>query len=248
MTTTHGDSVKQSKKTDSKAAIRLLKALADPRNLEGMARFGINTHNALGITVPDIRKIAKRLGKDHELALALWESKIHEARMLASFIDVPDLVTEAQMDSWAKEFDSWDLCDECCGNLFGRTKFSYGKAIEWSERREEYVKRAGFALMAAPSVHDKAAPDSKLLQFLPIIERESDDERNFVRKAVNWALRNIGKRNVKLNRAAIETAKRIRERNTKAAQVDRVRRAQGADGRGSEGAFVWLSRGSSRRG
>jgi 3-methyladenine DNA glycosylase AlkD len=210
--------MKQSNKTDPKAAIRLLKRRADPKNLEGMARFGINTHNALGITVTDIRKIAKGLGRNHELALTLWESKIHEARMLASFIDVPELVTETQMDSWAKEFDSWDICDECCGDLFDRTAFSYKKAIEWSERKEEYVKRAGFALMAALSVHDKAAPDRELLQFLPVIERESDDERNYVRKAVNWALRNIGKRNVRLNRAAIKTAKRIRERDTKAAR------------------------------
>jgi 3-methyladenine DNA glycosylase AlkD len=206
------------KKMDAKATVRLLKTLSKPENLDGMSRFGINTSNALGITVTELRKVAKTIGKDHELAMGLWDTKIHEARMLASFIDEPVLVTEQQMEAWAKGFDSWDLCDECCGDLFDKTEFAYKKAAEWSERREEYVKRAGFALMAALSVHDKRAADSKLLQFLPIIERESDDERNFVRKAVNWALRNIGKRNLNLNKAAIATAKRIKERDTKSAR------------------------------
>ncbi len=205
-------------KSDAKATIRLLRTMSEPKNLEGMSRFGINTENALGITVTDLRKIAKAIGKNHALAAELWKSKIHEARILASIIDLPEMVTEKQMEAWVRDFNSWDLCDQCCGNLLDRTPFAYGKAVEWSERREEYVKRAGFALMAGLSVHDKGTSDRKLMQFLPIIERESDDERNFVRKAVNWALRNIGKRNANLNRAAIAAAKRISGRGTKAAR------------------------------
>ena len=206
------------KKMDAKSTIRLLKRISKPENLEGMSRFGINTKNALGITVTDLRKVAKKIGRGHVLALGLWDSGIHEARILSSIVDVPEQVTESQMETWVKDFDSWDLCDQCCGNLFDRTSFAYKKALEWPERREEYVKRAGFALMAALAAHDKGAPDRKLLQFLPIIERESDDERNFVRKAVNWALRGIGKRNPKLNKAAITAAERIKRRNTKAAR------------------------------
>lgn len=209
---------KTAKTVDAKTVIGILKRLSKPGNLEGMSRFGINTSNALGITVTELRKTAKGIGRDHGLALALWESEIHEARILATLIDEPEQVTEVQMERWVKGFDSWDLCDQCCGNLFDRTRFAYKKAAEWPRRKEEYVKRAGFTLMAALSVHDKAAPDEKLLQFLPIIERESDDDRNFVRKAVNWALRTIGKRSKALNRAAIATAKRIRSRDTRAAR------------------------------
>src|SRR5947207_4324215 len=180
-----------------------LRSLGDPAGREGMARFGINAERALGIRIPQLRAIARRVGKDHELAAELWASGIHEARLLACFIDDPSQVTEAQMEAWAAEFDSWDLVDQCCGNLFDRTPFAYAKAAEWAGREEEFVKRAGFAMMAELAVHDKRAPDERFEPFLPLIEREAPDRRNFVRKAVNWALREIGKRNAALHAEAI---------------------------------------------
>ncbi|RJQ56032.1 MAG: DNA alkylation repair protein [Actinobacteria bacterium] len=183
-----------------------------------MARFGINPENTLGISIPTLRKMAKSMGKDHRLALRLWHSEIHEARILAAFIDEPGEVTEEQMDEWVAAFDSWDVCDQVCANLFDRTPFAYEKALEWSARSGEFEKRAGFALMAALAWHDKQAPDEKFLPFLPVIEREAADERNFVKKAVNWALRQIGKRNEVLNRAAIATAERIGRQQSKAAR------------------------------
>lgn len=187
-----------------------LEALADPTQKEGMARYGINTAHALGgVRVPDMRRLARVAGRDHSLALQLWDSGVHEARIVATIVDDPAQVTEEQMESWVKDFDSWDLCDQCCGNLFDRTPFAYRKVVEWSEREEEFVKRAAFSLVAALASHDKKAPDETFLAFLPIIEREAPDRRNFVRKAVNWALRGIGKRDAALNRAAIETARRI---------------------------------------
>ena len=182
-----------------------------------MARFGINPKNTYGVSIPVLRKMAKELGRDHSLALKLWESGIHEARILAALIDLPEKATGSQMDRWADDFDSWDVCDACCSNLFDKTKVAYQKASEWSSRREEFVKRAGFALMAALAVHDKKATDSKFLAFLPAIKREATDDRNFVRKAVNWALRQIGKRNLKLNRAAVRTAKEIQEIDSRSA-------------------------------
>jgi 3-methyladenine DNA glycosylase AlkD len=153
--------------------------------------------------------MAKEIGVDHVLAQQLWTSVFHEARILASMIDDPKRVTEAQMESWIQDFDSWDVCDQCCSNLFDKTGFAFPKAIEWSRRSEEFVKRAGFVLMATLAVHAKRAKDEEFLKFLPSIKRESVDKRNFVKKAVNWALRQIGKRNLKLNKAAIETAKDI---------------------------------------
>ncbi len=187
-----------------------LKALANPANVEGMARFGINAANAYGISAPVLHGMAREIGEDHELAQALWATGVHEARKLAPLIDLPKLVTDAQMERWVSDFDSWDICDDCCGNLFDKTPFAYRKAVEWTTRDEEFVKRAGFALMAYLAVHDKKAPDYSFLDFLPPIKRESTDDRNFVRKAVNWALRQIGKRNLALNTAAIETAQEIR--------------------------------------
>lgn len=195
-----------------------LRAMANPRNVEGMARFGINPANTLGISVTDLKPIAKRLGKDHRLALALWESGVHEARALAAFVDERAELTEAQMDSWVADFDSWDICDGCCLHLFGDSPLAWKKAVEWSRRDEEYVKRAGYALMAVLAVHDKEAPDAKYLKLLPHIKRGSKDERNYVRKAVNWALRQIGKRNLALNRAATAAAKEILALDTKAAR------------------------------
>jgi 3-methyladenine DNA glycosylase AlkD len=178
-----------------------------------MARFGINPDRALGVRIPDLRRLAKQVGTDHSLALGLWKTGIHEARILASMIDDPAAVTERQMESWVGDFDSWDLCDQCCGNLFDRTPFAFDKAVEWAGRDEEFVKRAGFALMAWAAVHDKTADDRVFIEFLPLVEREADDDRNFVKKAVNWALRQIGKRNRRLNRAAVSVARRLAKRN-----------------------------------
>jgi 3-methyladenine DNA glycosylase AlkD len=186
-----------------------LRSLGDPTALKGQARFGIQTRRALGISIPSLRAIAKREGRNHELALELWRTGIHEARILASFVDEPAAVTEAQMEAWAAEFDSWDLVDQCCSGLFDRTPWAYPKAAEWAGRDEEFVKRAGFALMAALAAHDKEAPDQRFLRFLELVEREAGDPRNFVKKAVNWALRGIGKRNLALNGEAVQAALRI---------------------------------------
>ena len=198
--------------------IKRLKAKANSENVKGMARFGINPDNILGVSIPEIRKMAKDIGKNHKLALELWDSGIHEARLLAGFIDEVDKVSEMQMEKWVKDFDSWDVCDQVCSNLFDKTVFSYKKTMEWTERDEEFVKRAGFVLMAALSVHDKKESDGKFLRLLPMIKRESKDERNFVKKAINWALRQIGKRNLRLNKAAINTAKEIQKINSKSAK------------------------------
>ncbi|MFH0832988.1 MAG: DNA alkylation repair protein [Candidatus Aenigmatarchaeota archaeon] len=201
-----------------KEVLKKLESLSNPKNVEGMARFGIKPKNAYGISMPILRKMAKELGKDHALAQRLWSSGIHEARILAGMIDDTALVTEKQMDSWIRDFDSWDVCDQVCMNLFDKTAFAYDKAVEWSSRTEEFEKRAGFALMACLAVHDKKAGNEKFLKFLPIIKICSTDERNFVKKAVNWSLRQIGKRNAKLKKAAIKTAKEIQKINSKSAK------------------------------
>ena len=201
-----------------KEVLKRLNSLSDPKALEGMARFGINPKNTYGVSIPNLRKMAKEIGKDHLLAKQLWSSSIHEARILAGFIDDKRKVTEAQMEQWVKDFDSWDVCDQVCMNLFDKTPFAYRKAIEWSKRDEKFVKRAGFALMATLAVHDKKAEDKQFEKFLPIIKRGSSDNRNFVKKAVNWALRQIGKRNMNLNRKAIETAKEIQKMDSNSAK------------------------------
>ncbi len=198
--------------------IQKIKSLANPANTEGMARYGINVANAYGVSVYTLREIGKEIGKDHEMALELWASGIHEARLLACLIDRPDMVTEEQLESWAKDFDSWDVCDVCCGHLFDRTAVAYRKAQEWSEREEEFVKRAGFALMAALSVHDKKASDEDFIKLLPLIKKHATDERNYVKKAVNWALRQIGKRNLNLNEIAIKAAEEIKQLDSKSAR------------------------------
>ncbi len=200
------------------AVVARLRKLSNPENVKGMARFGISVRNTLGVPIPALRELAKEIGVDHQLASGLWGTGIHEARLLAGFIDDPVLVTEAQMEKWAAEFDSWDICDQVCSNLFDRTPFAVKKAREWSKREAEFMKRAAFVLMAALAVHDKEADDKLFLSFLRIIERESTDDRNFVRKAVNWSLRQIGKRNLQMNKAAIGTAKKIGKRESKAAK------------------------------
>jgi len=210
--------------------LRTLKSHYKPENIEGMARFGIVTKKAYGVPAPALRKLAREIGKDHALAQRLWSSGIHDARVLAALIDDPAQVTEDQMESWVADFDNWAVCDACCGVLFDKTGFAYRKAVEWSRRDEEFVKRAGFALMACLAVHDKRAGDRQFERFLPIIEREATDERNFVKKAVNWALRQIGKRNLRLNRKAIERAERIRVLDSRAARwiaADALRELRG---------------------
>ncbi len=200
------------------AILQELQSLANPENVAGMARFGINPHNTYGISMDKLRTIAKRSGKNHALAQQLWDSSIHEARILASLIDDPTQVTEAQLERWAKDFDSWDVCDQCCINLLHKTPYAYRKAMQWSKRQDEFVKRAGFVLMAVLAVHDKAARDAAFEKFLPAIRRGATDERNFVKKAVNWALRGIGKRNRYLNARAIELARQIQQRDSSTAR------------------------------
>jgi len=195
-----------------------LKSLSNPIAIEGMAKFGITPKKTYGVSIPLLRKMAKGIGKDHKLALQLWDIDIRETRILASMIDEPDLVTEEQMEKWVRDFDCWEVCDQVCQNLFTYTKFAYKKVVEWSKRDEEFVKRAGFALMAWLAFKDKKADDVKFEKFFPIIKKESTDERNYVKKAVNWALRQIGKRNLNLNKKAIEIAKEIQKINSKTAK------------------------------
>jgi 3-methyladenine DNA glycosylase AlkD len=191
--------------------LKTLKSKSNPAAVRGMARFGITATKAYGWSAPALKKFAREIGKDHDLAQRLWSTGILEARALAGLIDKKEEVTEAQMENWARDFDSWSVCDGTCLNLFRYTPLAYRKCREWSEAQEEFVKRAAFALMACLAVSDKAAPDRAFLDFLPLIESEAGDDRNFVRKAANWALRQIGKRNWRLNRAAIKVARRIRK-------------------------------------
>ena len=195
-----------------------LKALSDPKAVEGMARFGINPQNTYGVSIPKLRKIARETGINHALAQELWASGMHEARILASMIDDPGMATEEQLESWVEDFDSWDVCDQCCMNFFQKTEFAYRKSVEWSERDKEFVKRAGFALMACLAVSDKKAADGLFDTFFPIIKREASDNRNYVKKAVNWALRQIGKRNINLNKKAILIAGEIQKMDSRSAK------------------------------
>lgn len=198
--------------------IELLKEMADAKYRDGMRRFGIDHSKALGVSTPQLRKLAKEIKTNQQLSLELWETGIHECRILASMIGDAKQVTPQQMDKWVSEFYSWDVCDQACGNLFDRAPFAVVKALEYSSSEQEFVKRAGFVMMAEMAVHDKKAGDDVFIQFFPIIEREAWDERNFVKKAVNWALRQIGKRNKTLLQPAIDTAKRIREQASKSAR------------------------------
>ena len=195
-----------------------LQSYANPQAVAGMARFGIRSDKILGISIPTLRALAKRMGKDHGLALALWGSGIHEARILASMIDEPRLVTVEQMEAWVHEFDSWDVCDQTCGNLFDKTSYAFQKAVEWCHREPEYVRRASFVLMAELAVHDKKASDEAFTPFFPLIQQYAVDDRNFVKKAVNWALRQIGKRNATLHAQAMECAERISTMDSKTAR------------------------------
>jgi len=195
-----------------------LKSLSNARAIEGMAKYGITPEKTYGVSIPNLRRIAKEIGTDHELAQQLWASGIRETRILASMIDDPDGVTEEQMESWVKDFNYWEICDQCCQNLFEKTKFAYQKAIEWSSNDKEFIKRAGFVLMARLAVKDKRADDRQFEEFLQAVKREASDNRNFVKKAVNWVLRQIGKRNLNLNKKALETAKEIQKIDSKSAK------------------------------
>ncbi|MCK9150534.1 DNA alkylation repair protein [Methanobacterium alcaliphilum] len=198
--------------------IEELQLLSNPEDVAGMARFGINTDKTFGVRMPQLRRIARKAGKNHELAHKLWNYGYKETMIIASIIEDPKLVTAEQMDAWAVEFNSWDICDQCCMNLFRKTDYAYSKIFEWSTREEKFVKRAAFTLIAVLAVHDKQAADEKFEQFFPLIVRESTDNRKYVKKAVNWALRHIGKKNKLLNEKAINVAEEIYRIDSKSAK------------------------------
>jgi 3-methyladenine DNA glycosylase AlkD len=180
--------------------------------------FGVKGVNSYGLATPQLRSMAKEIGTNHELAIQLWQTRVHEARHIAIFIADPKQFSERQMELWLKDFNSWDIVDNCCGTVFDKTPFAYEKAIQWTKRKKEFEKRAGFAMMAVLSVHDKKAGNNKFEQFFPYLIAESDDERNFVKKAINWALRQIGKRNRSLCRQAIAAAKKIQQKGDAASK------------------------------
>ena len=198
--------------------IKELKKHYNQKNVDGMARFGIVSANAFGISAPVIKSFAKKIGKNHELALELWQTGYYDARVIAFLIDDPKLVTKSQMNSWVRDFDSWAICDGTCCYLFRKTPFAFEKILEWAERKEEFVRRTAFSLIAYLAVHDKKRDDKEFLQFLLLIKKYSIDERNFVKKAVNWALRQIGKRSKFLNKEALKIAKEIITIDSKSAR------------------------------
>ena len=195
-----------------------LRSLADPDAAQKAARFGIHVPALWGVSAPNLRKLARALGKDHRLAGQLWRTGVHDARVLAALIDDPAWVTPRQMERWARDFDSWAVCDTACCYLFDKTSYAWRKAREWTDAQREYVKRAGFVLMAALAIHDKKAPDEHFVGFLPLLARHATDERNFVKKAVNWALRQIGKRNRRLNQLAVRAAREMRKIDSRSAR------------------------------
>ena len=197
--------------SQSQKLISHLISLKNPRNIEGMQRFGINSSNALGIRIPILRQLAKSHFKDHQLALDLWQSGFHEARILASMIDDPKQLTHEQMDEWVLDFNSWDICDQVCSNLFTKTKIFNEKIFEYSKRNEEFVKRSAFAMIASFAVKGKKEKDEVFLQFFELIENECCDSRIYVKKAVNWALRQIGKRNYELCRHSLELCEKLKQ-------------------------------------
>jgi 3-methyladenine DNA glycosylase AlkD len=198
--------------------LKLLKSKAQFDQLEGMSRFGMRTENRLGVKIPELRKMARDIGRNHDLALDLWKTEIDDARILAGMIDDPKKVTEAQMESWVQDFNSWDVCDQVCMNLFDKTPLAWKKVRDWSTRKEEFVKRAAFALIACLAWHDKKTEDKAFVELLPLIKREATDNRNFVKKAVSWALRHIGKRNPNLHKIALQTAEDIVQIDSKSAR------------------------------
>lgn len=204
------------------AILEKLRALGSPENVAGMARVGIVARKTFGVSAPDLKQLAREIKGSiedrHALALALWQTEIHDARALAYLVDDPRQVTKQQMESWVRDFDNWAPCDGACGHLFCKTTFAYDKALAWAEREPEFVKRAGIVLMAWLAVHDKKADDAKIARFLPILESKADDDRNFVKKAVNWSLRQIGKRSLPLHQLAIATCEKILKRKTRSAR------------------------------
>ena len=207
-----------------------LRTHANPANVAGMARYGINPKDTLGVTIPVLRALAKKAGRDHALAEELWQSGVHEARILASLVDEPQRATRSQMDRWARDLDSWDVCDQVCSNLFRYTPFAFAKAAQWAGARPEFVRRAGFSLMAGLAVSAKDAADSQFEAFFPLIAAAATDDRNMVKKAVNWALRQIGKRNPRLRKLAIAQAEEIRKSDSKPARwiaADALRELRG---------------------
>jgi len=195
-----------------------LKKLKNQSNIEGLSRFGINPESALGISVTTLRKKAKQIGGNHQIALELWDTGIHEARILATMVDDYQKVTKRQMNSWVKDFNSWDLCDQCCNNLFRKTNYAVEYSFRWSKSEDEFIKRAGFTLIAVLAVHSKQLKNEDFIKYFPEIIQHSDDERNFVKKSVNWALRQIGKRNIMLNKEAVKVAQKLISRNLKPAR------------------------------
>ena len=195
-----------------------LQSKARPEQLQGMAKYGMAVEQRLGVSVPDMRKLAKEIGRDHKLALDLWRTGIAEAKIVAAMVGDPDKLTEEQMEDWVTGINSWDVCDQVCMNLLERNRLAWKKIVDWSEREDEFVKRTAFSLVACLAWHDKKASDDRFIEVLPVIIRGATDERNFVKKAVSWALRNVGKRNLNLNKAAIDTAKEIKRLDSKAAR------------------------------
>ena len=195
---------------DVAAVVNKLRRLGSKSARDGLARYGIPADNALGIAVGTLHKLAKELGRNHELAAGLWKSGYLEARMLATFVDEPARVTPAQMDRWCRDFDNWGICDTVCFHLFDRTPYAYDKVEQWAKSPEEFIKRGAFALLASLALHDKAADDESFLRYLPLIEKAAPDDRNFVKKGVSWALRGIGKRQT-VREAAIDVAARLAE-------------------------------------
>jgi len=198
--------------------LRLLRKKASRRNVRGMTRFGMSAKGRLGVSVPEMRRIARLAGQDHRLALGLWKTGIAEARIVASLVAEPGKVTARQMDTWVVGIDSWDVCDQVCGNLWDESPFAWAKARAWTRRQEEFVRRAGFALIACLAWHDKQAADARFVAILPLIRRGAGDDRNFVKKSVSWALRNIGKRNPALRREVLGLAKELRLSDIRAAR------------------------------
>ena len=205
-------------KSKANEIINELKKHSNPEAVKGMAKFGMTNNKRLGVSVPVMRKIAKDTGKDHNLALSLWKEGYPETRIVAALVGEPDKLTEAQMEDWVKDFDSWDVCDQVCMNLFDRTPLAWKKVIDWSKRDEEFVKRAAYALIACLAWHDKEADDKRFIEQFSVIIDGSTDNRNFVKKAVSWALRHIGKRNIGLNKEAIKCAKEIKKKDSKGSQ------------------------------
>ncbi|HVF39072.1 MAG TPA: DNA alkylation repair protein [Gemmatimonadaceae bacterium] len=209
---------KRSATQRAEEALAIFERKGTKKNRDGMARYGIVAPKVFGVSVATIRDLGKKIGRDHDLAIALWETGWYEARMLVPFVAHPSQTTPAQMDRWARDFDNWAICDALCFHLFDRTPHAWKKIHKWSTRRDEFVKRAAFALLASVALHDKKAPDEPFLESLRLIEAAANDERNFVMKGVSWALRGIGKRNPKLKAAATQTANRLAKSRDKTAR------------------------------